>query len=92
MRLIDADGFEALSWNAAGNTSYNQGFDDGVLFVTEKIDAAPTIDATPVVRCRDCKEWEPHGRPCGTRNLNGGLWLPGDFCSEGERRNNDAAD
>lgn len=56
------------------------------------LEAQPDVDAIPVVRCRDCKEWEPHGRPFGTCNLNGGLWLPCDFCSEGERRDDDAAD
>lgn len=47
-RLIDADQFEVLFWDATGDTSYDQGFDDGVKFVAEKIDAAPTIDAIPV--------------------------------------------
>ena len=57
-----------------------------------KLGAQPAVDAVPVVRCRDCKEWEPHGRPFGTCNLNDGLWLPCDFCSEGERRDDDATD
>ena len=47
-RLIDADQFEVLSWDATGDTSYDQGFGDGATFVAEKIDAAPTIDAIPV--------------------------------------------
>ena len=47
-RLIDADQFEVLSWDATGDTSYDQGFDDGVKLIAEKIDAAPTIDAIPV--------------------------------------------
>lgn len=58
---------------------------------------ALTVDAVPVVRCRDCKFWEPYGSK-GTRNGEDPLeWEGGcmkwrgrhvesDFCSYGERR------
>ena len=52
----------------------------------------PAVDAVPVVRCRDCKEWEPCNEgECGTCYLIGGLWEPHEYCSEGERRDEDAA-
>lgn len=55
-----------------------------------------TVDAVPVVRCRDCKNWEPYGSKAA-RNIGdpleryGGckVWhgghLESDFCSYGER-------
>ena len=52
------------------------------------IDDAPTIDAVPVVRCRECKYCDPENHHCdhymGTasplrRELD-------DFCSYGERK------
>lgn len=52
MRLIDAENFEVLSWKATDNQDYNDGFNDGVIFVTEKIDNAPTIDVMPVTHGR----------------------------------------
>lgn len=48
MRLVDAELFDFISFQAAGDTAYDQGFEDGVQFVAEKIDAAPTISAIPV--------------------------------------------
>ena len=45
------------------------------------------VDAVPVVRCRECKEYEQCAEgECGTCNLIGGLWEPNEFCSDGERR------
>ena len=29
------------------------------------IEAAPTVDAVPVVRCRECKYWKPTGCKAG---------------------------
>lgn len=74
MRPIDAEKFEILSWKATDNQDYNDGFDDGVTFVMEKIDNAPTIDVMPVVhghwidngdetvRCCWCATWFPKTR------------------------------
>ena len=59
MRLIDADAVRqkredfAVTSNAEMNR-FNRMFVD--LFNRE-IDKAPTIDAVPVVRCKDCKYW-----------------------------------
>ncbi len=50
---------------------------------------APTVDAVPVVRCKDCKHFvSPQGVPCCDEFM--GLGFPNadgsDFCSYGERR------
>ena len=57
MRLIDADAFEVFEFSCK-----SEDFADGVLYVLDKIDEAPTIEAEPV-RCDMCKKMETgHGR------------------------------
>ena len=57
------------------------------------IDNTPTVDAVPVVRCKDCKHWGGrHGmNECSliTTITEPTYWAktqPDDFCSSGERR------
>lgn len=89
MRLIDADGLKGKAFADP---------DDGEHFVYCKdIDEAQTVDAVPVIRCRECKFWEPYGSK-GSRNAEGPLeweggcmkWrggrLESDFCSYGKRK------
>lgn len=73
-RLIDADEFDVISYKET--VGYTDCFDSGVLYVLELIDAAPEIDAVPVVRCRDCAV--PHNKYTGCPKLNG-LVTPPDF-------------
>ena len=61
--------------------------------VEDMVEAAPTVDAVPVVRCKDCKHygWEQescHGRTQHFCKLHKGLVVVGKdtFCSYGERR------
>ena len=73
MRLIDGD---ALMDEANSDGAY--GYVDA-----KQISEAPTVDAVPVVRCRECKHYD-------------GKWMckisgvpsrkPDDFCSHGERK------
>lgn len=80
MRLIDADTLE-IELESAGHLS---------VYLENLIDSLPTIDAVPVVRCKDCIDYEPE---LGT-NLG---WCPvcsfvrwdDDFCSYGERKETD---
>lgn len=60
-------------------------------------DAAPAADVTQVVRCRDCvcmgkRPPLPEGyrEDCGWCMLHGRVVLPEDYCSNGERMNDDA--
>ena len=46
------------------------------------IEAAPTVDAVPVVRCRDCRKFKTYG----CRMVASGY---DDFCSYGERKEGD---
>lgn len=59
----------------------------------EYIEAAPTIDAVPVVRCKDCSYWKT-----AKVNAKGFLICPAsgmeitedDYCSYGERKEDNA--
>ena len=53
------------------------------------IDDATTVDAVPVVRCRDCKHLmfsDCYGE-CGKGHMS--IVSPDDFCSYGERKDGD---
>ena len=81
-RLIDADGLEVISYKET--VGYTDCFDSGVLYVLELIDAAPEIDAVPVIRCKDCAV--PHNKYTGCPKLNGLVTPPDFYCPFGERK------
>lgn len=59
--------------------------------ITDMIDKAPTADAVPVVRCKDCKHYDGESKMC----LNKNIGMYGDepsldwYCADGERRKKD---
>ena len=94
MRLIDADRLNkpiyAEEDNITGSgMSYDEicGYNDGIDIAWNKIDGAPTIDAVPVVRCKDCiRRYDTdecpmcfliEGNYCDYTNENG-------YCDRGE--------
>lgn len=85
-RLIDAGEFDVISYKET--VGYTDCFDSGVLYVLELIDAAPEIDAVPVVRCKNCAV--PHNKYTGCPKLNGLVTPPDFYCPFGERK--DGAD
>lgn len=93
-RLIDADKLKDLMFVAY--MRHEHGFISGIENV---IDDCPTIDAVPVVRCKDCKyrTWFAPYYGCG--NFESPFYVavdkdvaimtkPDDYCSYGERRDN----
>ena len=83
MRLIDADAMRK-DWLENGENEYI--YDANCIL--ESIDEQPTIDAVPVVRCKDCKYLmfsDIYGE-CGKGVM--GLVCPDDFCRYGVRREN----
>ena len=54
------------------------------LILAETVDKAPTIDAVPMVRCRDCRKFKTYG----CRMVASGY---DDFCSYGDRKDIDNA-
>ena len=95
MRLIDADRAASIE-NLDQYSDLAAALGD-VQTVRDILSDAPSIDAVPVVRCRECRHsslpsgftqryGEPgtlscHFGPCNRRNVNGN-----DFCSYGQRK------
>lgn len=111
MRLIDAVALareiEKIKWNLQmlDDTRSSDKVWNGVRMAEKKVESAPTIDAVPVVRCKDCKHWDEHSQ-YGYDSENGVygnycmLWTPDDdfyavetpedgFCYNGERKTNE---
>ena len=94
MRLIDADLLsEAIHENVSAL------YEDAVFAKEDcltEIYVAPTVDAVPVVRCRECQHWKPSGSKAGNSFSDmeyiGGCEFTkycrreSDFCSYGERK------
>lgn len=85
-RLIDAEELE-LQFDVS----------DEDIIAKEIIRNAPTVDAVPVVRCRECENWKPYGSKAARKlgdplERYGGceIWhgghLESDFCSYGKRK------
>lgn len=53
MRLIDADALK--DWSEIVPLTGDGGID--ITDFDEKLKSMPTVDAVPVVRCKDCKHW-----------------------------------
>ena len=81
MRLIDADRLsEAIYDNVPAPYEDASWAKENCL---AEIEAAQTVDAVPVVRCRECKYRD--GTP-GQPNILFGQMHEDDFCSYGERK------
>ena len=89
MRLIDADALRKEHCEGCSADIQQDCKNDPVCASLMWGDEAPTIDAVPVVGCKECKHYEIH-RPKVWENCerNGHLipMSPDDFCSYGERR------
>ena len=61
---------------------------EAILAVRSILHSAKTIDAVPVVRCRDCKHCDPENHHCDhPMSTSAPLSRkPDDFCSYGERK------
>lgn len=85
MRLIDADKLQEfpIRANRCDKEHANTHFINGIESVMEYAELLPTVDAVPVVRCKECK-WAGGDFVCYR-----GVMVqhkPEDFCSYGERR------
>lgn len=94
MRLIDADELRRriIAFCTGSHTTYLT-----VENIVTMINKADTVDAVPVVRFRECKNWEPYGSKAARKigdplERYGGceIWHGGhvesDFCSNGEEK------
>ena len=85
-RLIDANALKSYMDECSKETRFRLYYG----YATSFIDAAPTVDAVEVVRCRECKYLEKddglkYGRMC-LKLGNSSLCHDDDFCSYGERK------
>ena len=91
-RLIGADALHRkvkMETNPYGKPTID--YDSGVK-VLEWIEQAPTVDAVPVVRCKDCKyRFKNNGHSKdGCPIIDANIWMDDDdFCSHGERKDGD---
>ena len=87
-RLIDADAAKLTANDYAMFRCQLGGLVDVVDFLNDM----PTVDAVPVVRCKDCKyrfKNNGHSRD-GCPIIDANIWMDGDdFCSYGERKDGD---
>lgn len=95
MRLIDVDGTYGVM--ASDNTDWTCTFSGGIITVADEagfihaeflVDDIPSVDAAPVVRCRDCMySWEDLDGvccscgPCVDYPVSPDFW-----CANGRRR------
>lgn len=90
MRLIDADDLARVKFHGypdieitpsdVNAEAYKRGWNDAINAI---IECATTIDAVPVIRCKDCKHYDSHNHRC--KVWNRGINVE-DFCSRGERK------
>ena len=81
MRLIDA----CATKRRVADTY----FDTLIPCVNRALDDSPTVDAVPVVRCRECKyRFKNNGHSKdGCPIIDANIWMDDDdFCSHGERK------
>lgn len=90
MRLIDADKMSLLL-----------GISDRDIYAKRMLDHMNTVDAVPVVRCKDCKHFNHKRMECENEAIStdheGGAqyslnFWPDDFCSYGEPKEGTHAD
>ena len=79
MRLIDADAM------VADLLTVDPKYKTMIDWCRRVLEAQPTVDAVPVIRCRDCKYWRKTKKQCGYTYL-----LPQfeaeEYCSRAERK------
>ena len=63
-------------------------FLNGVVYMAQRIEEAPTID---IVRCKECRYWEMRNSPRGWCVVHQGYVSPQYFCADGERKESDDA-
>ena len=87
MRLINREAllsFEKMDADLCATCGEHHTAEDVIMMIK----TAPTVDAVPVVRCRECKHCDPENYHCD-HPMGTAAPLrrkPDDFCSYGERK------
>lgn len=89
MRQIDADELRRriIAFSTGSNTTYLT-----VENIVMMINKADTVDAVPVVRCRECRYYAASGATTSFCIHPGGMQFTSDsdYCSRGQRRDQSA--
>ena len=93
MRLIDADALMDVIKQHEYRLATKQGAIDYGMFtlgIQQAVDEQPTVDAVPVVRCKDCKWLYDEMDDYCCRSHRGLVRIcENSFCSYGERKDGD---
>ena len=88
MRLIDVDALQRRIYGAKCGCEYEDCGNEGDCGYDHFISNSHTINAVPVVRCRECKyRFKNNGHnKDGCPIIDANIWMDDDdFCSHGER-------
>lgn len=86
MRLIDADTLLPMMKYATTDSEIGVfPIKIGFNTITKVIDDVPTVDAVPVIRCKDCKFWGEDGYRNGCKYATC-IMMEYDYCSMAERK------
>jgi hypothetical protein len=88
-RLIDADKLLEIykKWIPQLSSKEDEGDRRGVETCISVLEDMQTVDAVPVIRCRECKY---HNKPPCPMRLSFNWTEDNDFCSYGERKDGDS--
>ena len=89
MRLIDADALIELHCEGCSKDVRDGCETDPVCATLMWLEDAPTIDAVPVVRCKDCKYWNKRYEAMGMCMKHNAILTftkPDFYCAWGERK------
>ena len=91
MRLIDADALDREMYRKSfevddGRNVWNSGLWIRYKIYEEAVRDAPTIDAVPVIRCKDCVHFKQSKVLGNTCALTDNHVTRNDFCSKAERK------
>ena len=94
MRLIDADIADVvIIYDKSNELMQVSAIREYIKRQKAFLDKFPTIDAVPVVRCLECKHYDPENHHCD-HYMGTSAPLrrkPDDFCSYGKRKDGDNA-
>lgn len=88
MRLIDADKLPYIKAPIAPILVGDEVVWRNIVYKLH-IDNAPTVDAVPVVRCKDCKWWSEKLWACTDRGHGLASSDPDFYCADGKRKGGD---
>ena len=88
MRLIDADSLQRRICGAKCGCEYEDCWNEEGCVYDHFISNSNTINAVPVVRCRECNHCDPENYHCDHPMSTAAPLRrkPDDFCSYGERK------